>query len=69
MIFALIVLLSLSELKCLFSNEESSMVRPTLIDMNPSEPKYYQFMISFKKCTRGYNVLSPKTCVKAVNTL
>ena len=53
----------------MFSNEESSMVRPTLIDMNPSEPKYYQFMISFKKCTRGYNVLSPKACVKAVNIL
>ena len=52
------------------------MVRPTLIDMNPSDPKYYQIKISLKKCTRSCNVLSPKTCapketknmnVKAVN--
>ena len=29
--------------KCLVLNDESCMVRPTLIDMNPVELKYYPF--------------------------
>ena len=52
--FSLIVLLSFSiflATKCLFLNDESCMVRPTLIDINPDELKYYPFMISFNKCT------------------
>ena len=32
-------------------NNEPCMVRPTLIDMNPNELKYYSFMISLNKCT------------------
>ena len=36
------------------------MVRPILIDMNPNELKYYLIVISFNKCTRICNVLSPK---------
>ena len=43
-----IVLLSFSEslaAKCLFLNDEPHRVRPTLIDMNPGELKYYPFMI------------------------
>ena len=39
------------------------MARPTLIDLNPADLKYYPFMISLNKCTRICNVLSPKTCV------
>ena len=39
------------------------MVRPTLIDMNPVELKYYPFMISLNKCTGSCNVLSQKICV------
>ena len=49
-----IVLLSFSEplaTKCMFLNDEPCMVRPTLIDMNPFELKYYPFMISLNKCT------------------
>ena len=38
------------------------MVRPTIIDLNPVELKYYPFMISLDKCTRSCNVLSPKIC-------
>ena len=44
-----IVLLSFSEslaTKCLFLNDESCMVRPTLIDLNPVDLKYYSLMIS-----------------------
>ena len=44
-----LVLLSFSEFlatKCLFLNDEASMVRPSFIDMNPVELKYYPFMIS-----------------------
>ena len=49
-----IVLLSFSEslargrTKCLFLNDEPCMVRPTLIDMNTVELKYYPFMINLK---------------------
>ena len=57
-----IVLLSFSvslATKCMFLNDESCMVRPTLIDMNPVELKYYPFMISINKSTGSCNVLSP----------
>ena len=60
------VLLSFSSslaTKCLFLNDEPCMVRPTLIDLNPVELKYYPFMISLNKCTESCNVLSPKVCV------
>ena len=39
------------------------MIRHTVIDLNPVELKYYQFMISLDKCTGSCNVLSPKICV------
>ena len=39
------------------------MVRPTLVDMNPVELKYYPFMISLNKCTGSSNALSLKICV------
>ena len=64
-----IVLLNFSEslardrTKCLFLNDEPCMVRPTLIDLNPVELKYYPFMISLDKYTGSRNVLSPKLCV------
>ena len=61
-----LVLLSFSEslaIKCLFLNDEPCMVRPTIIDMNPNELRYYLFMISLNKCTGSCKVLSPKTCV------
>ena len=60
------VLLSFSEslsTKCLSLNDEPSMIRPTLIGLNPVEVKYYPFMISLDKCSGSCNVLSPKICV------
>ena len=39
------------------------MARPTLIDLNSVELKYYPFLISLKKCSGNCNVLSPKICV------
>ena len=69
MIFGFTVLLSslahVADIrKCLFLNDEPCVVRPTLIDMNPNELKYYPFMISLNKCTGSCNVLSSKrhTC-------
>ena len=58
-----VVLLSFSvslATKCLFLNDEPCMVRPTLINMNPVELKYYPFMISLNKCTGSCNILSQK---------
>ena len=59
-------LLSFSEslaTKCVVLNDKPCMVRPTPIDSNPVEIKYYLFMISLDKCTGSCNVLSPKICV------
>ena len=39
------------------------MIRPTLIDLNSIELKYYPFMINLNKCNGSCNVLSPKICV------
>ena len=39
------------------------MVRPTFIDLNPIELKYYPLMISLDKCNGNCNALSPKICV------
>ena len=38
------------------------MIRSTFIDLNSVKVKYL-FMISFNKCTRSCNVLSPKIFV------
>ena len=60
------LLLSLSEslaTKCLFLSNELCMARPTLIDLNPVELKYYSFMIILEKCTGCCNALSSKICV------
>ena len=51
MFILFIALLRFSEsltTKYLFLNDELCMVRPTLIDMNPGEVKYYPFMISLR---------------------
>ena len=40
-----------------------AMVRPTPLDLNPVELKYYPFMISLDKCSGSCNVLSPKMCI------
>ena len=53
----------MDQTKCLFLNDESCMVRPSLIDMNPVELKYYPFIIGLNKCTGSCNLLSPKICV------
>ena len=39
--------------KCLFLNNEPCMVRPTLIDMDPVQLRYYPFMtrLNLKNCS------------------
>ena len=39
------------------------MIRPTLINLNPVEFKYYPFIISLDNCSGSCNLLSPKICV------
>ena len=54
-----IALLSFSKslpTKYLFLNDEPCMVRPTLVDMNPNDLKYYLLIISLNKCTGKCNV-------------
>ena len=60
------VLLSFSEslgTKRVSLNDEPCMLRSTVIDFNPIELKYYQFMISLGTCNGSCNALSPKICV------
>ena len=44
------------------------MIRPTLIDMNTNELKYYPFIINLNKFNGSCNVLSPKICVPKEKT-
>ena len=46
--------------RCQFLNDETCMVRPALIDIDPSELRYYLFMISLNKCNGSCKVFSPK---------
>ena len=65
MFILFIVLLSFSSslaTNFLFSKDKPGMVRPTHIDLNPVDLKYYLFMFSLNKCTGSCNVLSPKIC-------
>ena len=48
--------------ECLSLNDQSFMTRPTLIDFNLVELKYYPFMISSDKCHGSFNNISRK-CV------
>ena len=44
--------------KCVSLNDEPYMLRPSLIDLNPFELKYYLFMISLGNCNGSYKVFS-----------
>ena len=51
---------------CVSLNNEPSMIRPFLFDLNPVELKYYPFTISLGKCSGSYNSvndLSMRICV------
>ena len=61
--FVLMIFSESSATKCLSLNDESCMVRSTLIDMNPLQFKYYWFMISLDKCSGSCKFLSSKICV------
>ena len=65
MLTLIIVLLCFTQAlatKCAFLNDKPYMVRPTFIDMNPVELKYYPFMISLNKCSGSCNVISKNMC-------
>ena len=52
-----VVLLSFSSslaITCVSLNDEPCITRPTPIDLNPVELKYYPFMISLDICTGKY---------------
>ena len=52
-----VVLLSVSSslaAECVSLNDEPCMIRPTLIDLNPADLKYYPFMISLDKRSGTY---------------
>ena len=55
--------LSCDRIKCVSLNYEPFVVRPTLIELNPVELKYYPSMSSLGKCNVSFSVLSPKKCV------
>ena len=65
--------IALDQTKCLFLNDETCMIRPTLIDLNSVKLKYYPFMISLNKYSGSCNILSPKIWkdinVKAFNMI
>ena len=55
----------------IFLNNQSSITRPTLIDINPDEHnqglRYYPFMVNLDRCNgtcNGLDDLSDKICVQ-----
>ena len=53
--------------KCVSLDNEPYVIRPTLININPIQLKYYPFMISMHKYNESCNVvndLSTKICFK-----
>ena len=51
-------------------HDKTFMVRPTLLDMNPVELKYFRFVISINKSTESFNILSPKDIyIRAFNMI
>ena len=63
MFFVLLSFSSSLAAKYLSLNDKQWKVRPTLLDLNPIEFRYYPLMISLGKCNESCNVLSPKKCV------
>ena len=63
MFIALLSFSSSLATKCLSSNDEPCMFRPTIADLNFVELKYYRF-INSDKFSGSCNVLSPKICVR-----
>ena len=62
----LIISLSFSSslaIKCVSLNDEPCMIRPTFIDTNPVELKYYVFMIILDKFSEINSILLPKIYV------
>ena len=43
--------------KCMSLNSEPSMIKTTLIDLNPAKLNHYPFMISLDKCNGSYNAV------------
>ena len=41
-------------------NHELYIIRPTLINLNPVDLKYYPFMISLDECSGIFNIFSQK---------
>ena len=41
-------------------NHELYIIRPTLINLNPVDLKYYPFMISLDECSGSFNIFSQK---------
>ena len=53
--------------KCLSLNDHLCICRPTVIDLNSVELKYYPFMVSLDKCSgscNSANDISTKICYK-----
>ena len=54
--------------KCMFLNDESCIVKPALINLNPIKCNYFPFMISLDKCIGSCSVvddLSTNMCVSS----
>ena len=62
LLFRLSSSLARNRTQSLYLNDEPCMIRPTLIDLNPVELKYYSFMISLDNFSGSCNALFPKIC-------
>ena len=54
---------------CISMNNQSCIVRPTLIDLNPDEIYYYQFIISINRCHGRCNTTKDPYCWESIGTI
>ena len=55
-----------NQTKCPSLNDEPCIIRPTLIDLDPAELKYYPHMNTLDDCNGSCNVIYPKMCSEKI---
>ena len=58
--------IKVNSLKCMLMNNQKSMSRPEIMDLNPNEPVFFPYLIKINKCSGSCNTINDpyaKLCV------
>ena len=50
------------QIKCVPLNNQPYQPKPTLINLNPDELHYYQFVVNVNKCGGSFNIIDYLFC-------